>query len=78
MARGHQPCGLPFLGREGKPARGRGAGEIVRLHLCDVVAQLLECLTDVACEARFDGFLERRLALAHDLVHHGAFHAGVL
>ena len=78
MARGHQPRGLPLPGREREPARGRGAREIVRLHLGDVAAELLEGTVDIAREARFDGFLERRLALAHDLVHHRALHARAL
>ena len=42
------------------------------------VAEPLEGPVDVACEARFDGLLERRLALAHDLVHYSALHAGRL
>ena len=78
VARRHQPGALARLGRKREPARGGRAREIVRVHLGHVVAELLEGTGDIAGEARFDGFLQRRIALAHDLVHHGGLHAGGL
>ena len=78
VARRHQPGVRAFFGRECEPARRRGAGEIVRLHLGDVVPELPEPARDVAREARLDRFLQGRIALAHDLVHHRGLHAGAL
>ena len=64
----------PALARapgECEPARGGGAREVVGLHLGDVVAELREGARHVAGEARLDRLLQRRVALAHDLVHDG-------
>ena len=43
-----RPGVLPFVRGELQPARGSRAGEIVRLHLSDPVAELPECLADLA------------------------------
>jgi len=46
---------LPFLDRQREPARSRSPGQVVRLHLRDVVAEPLEGSAYVAREARLDG-----------------------
>ena len=75
VARRHQPGIGAFFRREREPARGGGAREIVGFHLGDVGTELLERLADIAREARLDGGLQRRIALAHDLVHGRGLHA---
>ena len=61
-----------------EPARGNRAGDIVRLHFRDIAPELLEGALDVPLQARLDRFLQRRIALAHDLVHRRGLHAGGL
>ena len=78
MARRHDPGVLALLRGEFEPSGGDRAGDIVGFHLGDVAAELLEGLGDVALEARLDGFLQRRIALAHDLVHGRGPHARTL
>ena len=78
VARRHDARALACLGREREPARGDRARDVVRLHLGDVGPELLERAADLAREARLDRLLQRRIALAHDLVHDRGFHAGGL
>ena len=51
VARRHEAGVLALLAREPEPARGGGAGEIVRLDLGDTLAELLEGAAHVAREA---------------------------
>ena len=78
MAGRHQASARPVLRRQREPARSRRAREIVGVHLGHIVAQLLEGAGDVAREARLDRRFQRRIALAHDLVHQRGLHAGGL
>ena len=78
VARRHDAGVLARFLSEPQPARRDGARDIVGFDLGDVAPQLLERASDVALEARFDGFLQGRIALAHDLVHDGGLHPGGL
>ena len=78
VARRHDAGVLALLLGQPQPARGHGAGDIVGLHLGDIAAELVEGAMDLALEARHHRLLQRRIALAHDLVHHGGLHAGGL
>ena len=78
VTRRHDPGVLALLRGEPEPSGGDRAGDVVRLHLGDVAAELFEGAADVALEARLDGFLQLRIALAHDLVHGRGLHAGGL
>ena len=46
------------INRQREPARGGGGREVVRLHLRDVVPELLEGARHVAPEARLDRGLQ--------------------
>ena len=78
VARRHEAGVLAGIAREPEPARGGGAGEIVRLDLGDALAELLERAAHVSCEARAHGFLQLRVFLPEDFVHDGGLHARAL
>ena len=67
-----------FLRGEREPARGDRPGHVVGLHFRDIGSELLERLADISREARLDGGLQLRVALAQDFVHYGRLHARLL
>ena len=78
VARRHHAGVLAFFGRQLQPARGDGARYVVRFHLRHMGSELFEGSANVARDACLDRFLQRGLALTHDLVHDRRLHARLL